>query len=37
MPAAHIDMRGRDNERVMSRAMSASIAEIFEAARCTDI
>lgn len=35
--AARIDVRWRDNEVAMSRDMAESVAEMFEAAGCTDV
>jgi choline dehydrogenase-like flavoprotein len=37
VPAARIDVRWRDNERAMQRDMITSMAEMLEAAGCTDI
>jgi choline dehydrogenase-like flavoprotein len=37
IPAARIDVRWRDNERAMDKDMMTSVAEMLEAAGCTDV
>ena len=37
IPAARIDVRWRDNERAMDRDMQTAMAEMLDAAGCTDI
>jgi choline dehydrogenase-like flavoprotein len=37
VPAAHIDVRWRDNERAMQQDMITAMAEMLEASGCTDI
>lgn len=37
IPAAQIDVRWRDNERAMDKDMMTSMAEMLEAAGCTDV
>lgn len=37
IPAAHIDVRWRDNDLAMEKDMSVAMAEMLEAAGCTDI
>jgi choline dehydrogenase-like flavoprotein len=37
IPAARIDVRWRDNERAMDKDMSVAMAEMLDAAGCTDI
>ncbi|MGH7656367.1 MAG: GMC family oxidoreductase, partial [Gemmatimonadaceae bacterium] len=37
IPAAHIDVRWRDNERAMDKDMQTAMSEMLDAAGCTDI
>ena len=37
IPAAHIDVRWRDNERAMDKDMQTAMAEMLDAAGCTNI
>jgi choline dehydrogenase-like flavoprotein len=37
IPAARMDVRWRDNERAMDKDMMTSVAEMLEAAGCTDV
>jgi choline dehydrogenase-like flavoprotein len=37
IPAAHIDVRWRDNEKAMDKDMQTAMAEMLDAAGCTDI
>jgi choline dehydrogenase-like flavoprotein len=37
IPAAHIDVRWRDNEKAMEKDMQTAMAEMLDAAGCTDI
>ncbi len=37
IPAAHIDVRWRENERAMDKDMKTAMAEMLDAAGCTDI
>lgn len=37
IPAAHIDVRWRDNEKAMEKDMQVGVAEMLEAAGCTNV
>jgi choline dehydrogenase-like flavoprotein len=37
IPAAHIEVRWRDNERAMDKDMQTAMAEMLDAAGCTDV
>jgi choline dehydrogenase-like flavoprotein len=37
IPAAHIDVRWRDNERAMEKDMQVGVAEMLDAAGCTNV
>jgi len=37
IPAAHLDVRWRDNERAMEKDMQVGVAEMLEAAGCTNV